>query len=174
MDTANKLRTDRANTMVNYLQNVSNFKHRKTLAKPYASDHKLNFEVGRHNKLTLNELVKFCNLDIEDEKHFLQIALHVYHVYDNLRKTLFDNIPTNMLDRAGCMVRFRPDQFSSFSLDFPQKISAGGRPTPSQYVFLCWTAFLLLPPGLLDFNYILYLQKYVYVYIIYTLGLMYF
>ena len=126
MDTANKLRTDRANTMVNYLKNVSNFKHKKILSKPNASDHKLNYEFGRHNKLTLNELVKFCNLDIEDEKHFLQIALYVY---DNLRKTVFDNISTNMLDRAGCMVWFRPDQFSSFSLDFSQKFRReGGQP----------------------------------------------
>ena len=73
MGTANKLRTYRANTLnyttiVNDLQDVSDFKQRKSLPKLRASSHKLNIEAGRHNKLTLNKRFdKFCNVNIEDE-----------------------------------------------------------------------------------------------------------
>ena len=94
MATANALRTYRAHTlnfttMVNYLQDVSNFKHRKALSKLKPSDHKINIEVGRHNKLLLNERIcQFCNVDIADEKQFLLNC----SLYDNLRKTLFDII----------------------------------------------------------------------------------
>ena len=89
MGTANKLRTYREHTpnyttMLNYLQVVSNFKHRKALSKLRVSDHKLNIEVGRHTKLSLSERIcTFCNVDIEDEKHFLLKCT----VYENLRKT---------------------------------------------------------------------------------------
>ena len=51
--------------MVNYLQDVSNFKHRKVISKLRASDHEhdeLNIEVGSqdNNKLPLNDRV--CKL----------------------------------------------------------------------------------------------------------------
>ena len=79
--------------MVNYLQDVSNFKHRKAHSKRRASDYKLNIEVGRHNKLPINErnklplnerVCKFCNVDIEDKIHLILSCF----LYDNLRKTL--------------------------------------------------------------------------------------
>ena len=62
MGTANKLLTYREHTtnyttMLNYLQVVSNFKHRKTLSKLRVSDLKLNIEVGRHTKLSLSERI---------------------------------------------------------------------------------------------------------------------
>ena len=93
-------------TVVNYLQYVSNFKHRKTLKKLRASDHKLNIEVGRHNKLLFNKrLCKFFNFeDIEYGKHFfLNCSL-----FDNLRKTLFDNASTNLtyLNKVNTVTQF--------------------------------------------------------------------
>ena len=83
MGTANKLRTYREHTpnyttMLNYLQVVSNFKHRKALSKLRVSENKLNIEVGRHTKLSLSELLLKCT------------------VYENLRKTLFDDIVTDL------------------------------------------------------------------------------
>lgn len=94
MGSANKLRTYRLHkhkymSMENYLQDVSNFKHRKALSKLRTSDHKLNIEAGRRTKIPINERIcKFCNTDIEDEKHLLlQCSL-----YDNLRNKLFDDI----------------------------------------------------------------------------------
>ena len=80
MGTTNKPRIYREQTldyttMLNYLQVVSNIKDRKALSKLRVSDHKhdkLNIEVGRHTKLFLSERTcTFCNVDIEDEKHFL-------------------------------------------------------------------------------------------------------
>ena len=62
-----------------YLQDVSNFKHRKAHLKLRASDYKLNIEVERYNKLPINErnksplnerVCKFCDVDIKDEKTF--------------------------------------------------------------------------------------------------------
>ena len=74
--------------MLNYLQVVSNFKHRKALSKLRESDHKLNIEVGRHTKLSLSESIcTFCNEDIEDEKHFLlkcTVHVHVHEYYRGL------------------------------------------------------------------------------------------
>ena len=79
--------------MINYLQDVSNFKHRKSLSKLRASNHKLNIEVGRPINLPLNERIcQFCNMDIEDGKHIL---LNCY-LYDNLCETLFDNVTKNL------------------------------------------------------------------------------
>ena len=113
MGTANKLRTYREHTpnyttMLNYLQVVSNFKHRKALSKLRVSDHKPNIEVGRHTELYLSDRIcTSCNVDIEDEKHFL-LKCTVY-VYANLRKTLFDDIVTDLpyFQEATTMTQFK-------------------------------------------------------------------
>ena len=92
--------------MLNYLQIVSNFKHRKALSKLRVSDHKLYIEVGRHTKLYLSERIcTFCNVDIEDEKHFLLKCT----VYENLRKTLFDDIVLDLpyFQEATMMTQFK-------------------------------------------------------------------
>ena len=91
--------------MVKYLQVVLNFKHRKALTKLRKSDHKLNIEVGRHTKLSLSKRIfTFCNVDIEDEKHFLLKC-----TVGNLRKTLFDDIVTDLpcLKEATMMTQFK-------------------------------------------------------------------
>ena len=99
--------------MLKILHVVSNFKHRKALSKLRVSDHKLNIEVGRHTKLSLSERIcTFCNVVIEDEKHFL-LECTVY-IYENLRKTLFDDIVTDlpyyqeattMINLKSCLIR---------------------------------------------------------------------
>ena len=111
MGTANRLRTYREytpnyTTMLNYLQVVSNFKHRKALSKLRVSDHKLNIEVGRHTKLSLSERIcTFCNVDIEDEKHFLLMCT----VYENLRKKSFGDIVLDLsyFQEATMMTQFQ-------------------------------------------------------------------
>ena len=76
MCTANKQRTYRKHTLnyttvVNYLQIVSNSKHRKALTKLRESDQKLNIEIGGHTTLSLSKrigLCKLCNVDIENKR----------------------------------------------------------------------------------------------------------
>ena len=46
--------------------------NRKTLVKLRISDHKLNIETGRYDKISrCNRICPVCSLDIEDEIHFL-------------------------------------------------------------------------------------------------------
>ena len=92
--------------MLNYLQVVSNFKDRKALSKLRVSDHKLNIEVGRHTKLSLRERIcTFSNVDIKDEKDFLLECT----VYENLRKTWFDDIVLDLphFQEATMMTQFK-------------------------------------------------------------------
>ena len=114
MGTANKLRTYREHTlnyttmvnMVNYLQAVLNFKHRKALSKLKVGDHKLNIEVGRHTEIPLSERIcTFCNVDIVVEKHFLLKCT----VYEKLRETLFGDIVTYLqyFQEATTMTQFK-------------------------------------------------------------------
>jgi hypothetical protein len=92
--TASKLRTYRlyknGANFEDYLESVSNFKHRKALSKLRLSDHKLQIEVGRHTKTPLEERTcKMCSSDmVEDEVHFLCNC----NLYVELRDTLYDSI----------------------------------------------------------------------------------
>ena len=55
-----------------YLENVNDFHLRKIIAKFRCSDHKLEIEIGRHNKVPRqNRFCKTCTNYIEDELHFL-------------------------------------------------------------------------------------------------------
>ena len=55
-----------------YLENVTDFQLRKIVAKFRCSDHKLEIEIGRHNKIPRESRVcRTCPNRIEDEMHFL-------------------------------------------------------------------------------------------------------
>ena len=55
-----------------YLENVTDFQSRKSIAKFRCSDHKLEIEIGRHNKIPRESRVcRMCPNCIEDEMHFL-------------------------------------------------------------------------------------------------------
>jgi hypothetical protein len=58
------------------------------LCKFHISAHKLNIEVGRHNKTPRNErFCKKCNTsEIEDEMHFLLLCNH----FETDRKNILD------------------------------------------------------------------------------------
>ena len=96
--TGNKLRTYRefkdGINCESYLSDVSNFKHRKAFTKLRTSDHKLQIEVGRHNKTPLNErFCKFCPSEIEDEKHFLMECT----LYSDMRNELYNDINKDII-----------------------------------------------------------------------------
>ena len=58
--------------MENYLKRVHNHSLRSELTKLRLSNHKLMIEVGRHQKMPLeNRSCPFCSESVKDEIHFL-------------------------------------------------------------------------------------------------------
>jgi len=56
-----------------YLDNVNNFSVRKVIAKFRCSDHILEIEKGRHNRIKVEDRIcKVCTSEVEDELHFLK------------------------------------------------------------------------------------------------------
>ena len=73
----------------NYLLNISNIEDRISLTKIRLSNHKLNIEVGRHNKIPKHErFCPFCPTLIEDEMHFLLLC----PAYSRIRVQLFEKL----------------------------------------------------------------------------------
>ena len=71
-----------------YLDIIKNFNLRRTVTKFRCSDHALEIEIGRHNKLKIHERVcKLCNGGVESEMHFLNDCPK----YANLRTRYFKN-----------------------------------------------------------------------------------
>ena len=59
-------------TPSNYLDVTRKNPNRKILVKLRISNHKLNIETGRHDKISrCDRICSVCSLDIEDEIHFL-------------------------------------------------------------------------------------------------------
>ena len=75
--------------MENYLLDISNIEDRISLTKIRLSNHKLNIEVGRHNKIQKSErFCPFCPTLIEDEMHFLLLC----PTYSTNRTELFEEL----------------------------------------------------------------------------------
>ena len=76
--------------MKNYLDNISNFKYRRAIARLRVSSHDLMIEKGRHHTIKLDiekRLCSFCG-KIEDEIHFLVLC----PLYSNERSEFYRNI----------------------------------------------------------------------------------
>ena len=73
-----------------YLNQLHNVKYRHILAKLRLSSHKLNIEIGRHNKIDRQDrkCIRCNSNDIEDEFHFVLVCPD----YINLRMLIFQNI----------------------------------------------------------------------------------
>ena len=75
--------------MENYLLEIPNIEDRISLTKIRLSNHRLNIEVGRHNKIPKNErFCPFCPTLIEDEMHFLLLC----PTYATNRTKLFEEL----------------------------------------------------------------------------------
>ena len=73
--------------MEDYLKRVQNHRLRSELTKLRLSNHKLMIEVGRHQKIPLeNRFCPFCSESVEDEIHFLVTC----GAYKDLRKPLLE------------------------------------------------------------------------------------
>ena len=73
--------------MENYLKRVHNHSLRSELTKLRLSNHKLMIEVGRHQKIPLeNRFCPFCPESVEDEIHFLVSC----ETYKDLRKSILE------------------------------------------------------------------------------------
>ena len=71
----------------NYLSQIQNIQHRTIFTKLRLSNHCLQIETGRHQRIDKNNrFCPFCPKDIEDEIHFL---LHC-NAYIEIRKELFE------------------------------------------------------------------------------------
>ena len=69
-----------------YLDDIKNFKMRKSITKLRCSNHKLEIEVGRHKGTTSERrFCKFCPNELETESHFLSKC----RTYESLRKKIF-------------------------------------------------------------------------------------
>ena len=56
----------------NYLIDIKNVIHRRSLTRIRLSSHKLMIETGRYQKIALNNrLCYFCKTEVEDEIHFV-------------------------------------------------------------------------------------------------------
>ena len=72
-----------------YLDVTRKNPNRKTLVKLRISNHKLNIETGRYDKISrCNRICPVCSLDIEDEIHFLLDCPK----YSSIREDLFNKI----------------------------------------------------------------------------------
>ena len=75
----------------NYLSNVTNLKHRKSLSQLRLSSHRLMIEIGRHKRIVVKErFCPFCITVVEDEIHFVTKC----KTYDTLRSPLFETCLT--------------------------------------------------------------------------------
>ena len=94
---SNKMRTYRKVKKIDnyrcedYLQQVTNIRHRTTMTKLRLSDHRLAMETGRYMrpyKKPNERICPLCKKEAEDEKHFLISS----SVYQEKRKSLFECI----------------------------------------------------------------------------------
>ena len=68
--------------------------NRKTLVKLRISDHKLNIETGRYDKISrCNRICPVCSLDIEDEIHFLFDCAKYSSIRDDFFNKIANRIP---------------------------------------------------------------------------------
>lgn len=78
----------------NYLNvniSVKDFKLRQQLTKFRISNHVLEIEIGRHNKVPAhNRICLKCNLHVEDEKHFLLYCSHYQDIRDEFLSSVSD------------------------------------------------------------------------------------
>ena len=71
----------------NFLNNITNLNHRKSLSKLRLSSHKLMIEIGRHKRIVAKErFCPFCINVVEDEIHFVTKC----KTYDTLRTPLIE------------------------------------------------------------------------------------
>ena len=77
-----------------YLDVTRKNPNRKTLVKLRISNHKLNIETGRYNKISrCDRICPVCSLDIEDEIHFLFDCAKYSSIRDDFFNKIANRIP---------------------------------------------------------------------------------
>ena len=77
-----------------YLDVTRKNPNRKTLVKPRISNHKLNIETGRCDKISrCDRIFPVCSLDIEDEIHFLFDCAKHSSIRDDVFNKIANRIP---------------------------------------------------------------------------------
>ena len=85
-----KLKTDIMHE--NYLQEVTNYHHRRSLTKFRIGAHSLTIETGRYSQARVPQNQRFCcnNGDIENEEHFLLVCKSFEEYRNKLMEIVLD------------------------------------------------------------------------------------